>query len=119
MNLLPEDAIILKRLFSRPDEWIDPYDFHQSNLLSPGQLARSIRKLLSEVLIEYQQERIRLTSYGREWTIANKSKFYKVNKSWKDVPSEFKRPRLNIDEVYLPENINKINFLPRKRQEKN
>jgi len=115
MNLLPEDGIILKRLFASGDELIEPYEFHRVYSLSPGQIARTVHKLFDAKLIEQLEGKLRLTIDGKKWVTANKMAFYKINKIWKDIPAAYLGDRIEIDDVYLPEKINSITFIRRKR----
>lgn len=110
MKLQPEDSIVLKLLLRAPNHTRRVYDIHAEFLLSPGQLARSIQKLLDETLIVHEHGTVKLTDSAVEWLIKNRSIFYKVNKTWKDIPNNFRGPKLGAEEIYLPENINNFNF---------
>jgi DNA-binding PadR family transcriptional regulator len=80
------------------------YYFHQKYRLSPGQLSRSIRKLVSLEYIIIDDDNIELTPKGQKILYKERNKIFRKNEheSWLKVQDFRKAKNLKIDEFYNP-----------------
>jgi hypothetical protein len=62
---------IIRALF-RSDTWVDSFILHEKYMLSPGQLAHAVRKLLALEIVEMNGLSLRLNDKGRKWVFANR-----------------------------------------------
>lgn len=105
MIFFSEDIEFLREIFEVKK--ISPYHFHQKYLLSPAQMARTLRKFLNLEVIEFKDNEAILTKTGESWIIENRKKiFMNSNKYWKQVPEYMKQESLEINEVYKPNRKN-------------
>jgi DNA-binding PadR family transcriptional regulator len=90
MFIHSEDREILRDLYSSIES-IDVYQFHDKYMLSPGQVARVIRKYEKSGVIEMEGGSISITKMGRKWLIKNRREiFFSVNRdAWEHIPDEF------------------------------
>lgn len=103
MKLFSEDILLLKELFKTGKTEL--YFFHEKFMLSPAQLARSLRKFENEGLLIVKEKQVSLTDVGKEWIFENRKNLF-VNereKYWKKVPENMKVPQLGINQLYKPE----------------
>jgi len=89
-----EDREILRHLWAEHDP-VKVYLFHEKYLLSPGQIARILRKYSAENIIEIHGDRIALTERGRRWILRNRREiFMHVSaKPWKSIPDVFRNSK--------------------------
>jgi len=102
MYFFSEDIIILRELFSKGSSTI--YYFHEKYLLSPGQLARSLNKLIEMNIAQLNDDELKITDFGIKWTISNRKKIFLEEKElfWKEIPDYMKRDQLVINQMYKP-----------------
>ncbi|CAL2080800.1 helix-turn-helix domain-containing protein [Tenacibaculum sp. 190524A05c] len=107
MKFFSEDIEFVKELFD--SKQVNLYHFHEKYLLSPAQLARTIKKFREEGIIELNDDKISLTTKGEKWIICSRKKLFlnERNKYWKEVPLEMKQESIMINEFYKP-NRNKL-----------
>ena len=99
-----EDREILLVLF-KEKKGVDIYTFHEKYLLSPGQIARVVRKYKIEGVLDFDGEKIILTEYGRNWLIRNRLQVLMGKRAhpWKVIPEEFKQEKISLDYTFLPD----------------
>ncbi|HZV71033.1 MAG TPA: hypothetical protein VFG10_15875 [Saprospiraceae bacterium] len=116
MEFYSEDVEFLKELYLRKK--VDIYFFHEKYMLSPPQLARSIRKFETQNIIIIEGRSIVLTEYGGDWIFGNRKNIFLSEKTkyWKVIPSEMEQKTIAINELYKPER-NKIDIEIYKRIE--
>lgn len=80
------------------------YYFHDKYLFSPGQLARSINKLIKKKIIICEDQYISATSEGNDWILANRKKifFHIKNKYWKKIPDHMLAKEHALNKPYKP-----------------
>ncbi|MDH5426045.1 MAG: hypothetical protein OEY29_13715 [Gammaproteobacteria bacterium] len=85
-----EDREILRDLFINNDV-LCLYKFHEKYLLSPGQIARVIRKYIKNNIFETNENTIKLTEHGKKWVYNNRNDIFRapLNELWKQVPAGF------------------------------
>ena len=90
MKLYSEDIEFLKELYER--KHVDIYFFHEKYMLSPAQLARTIKKFTDKEIVEFEENLVTLTLKGEKWILSKrKSLFLKEkNKYWKDIAKVMK-----------------------------
>lgn len=73
---------------------MDLYQCHQTNLISPIELAAIIKEEISKGRIQLNDDktRITLTDYGRKWIETNKLYLFaeEKEKEWRHVPEDMK-----------------------------
>lgn len=104
MRITKIDIKILVDLYKSVDG-LSPYTFYQRYQLSPATIFKSASKFIRKEYILDEKEKFVLTLLGRKFIEKNKFKFSK-NK-FERIPNEFKVPKLEINEPYLP-NITKL-----------
>lgn len=102
MNFYSEDIIIMREVFSKSS--VSIYFLHEKYLFSPGQLARSIDKLISLNVINLTKEDINITDYGIKWILSNRNRLFlsEKNQYWKSVPEYMKCEQLDVNNIYKP-----------------
>ncbi|WP_321289383.1 hypothetical protein [uncultured Sunxiuqinia sp.] len=107
MKFYSEDIEFVKELFEKKQ--VNLYLFHEKYLLSPAQLARTIKKFLEEEVVELNNDKVSLTPKGERWIICNRKALFlnEKKKYWKEVPVEMKQESIGINEFYKP-NRNKL-----------
>jgi predicted transcriptional regulator len=103
MEFYSEDIEFIKELFERKK--VTLYLFHEKYLLSPAQLARTIKKFLDEGIVELNKEEVSLTPNGEIWIICNRKALFLIekNKYWKEIPIEMNQIPIGINEYYNPD----------------
>lgn len=99
-----EDREILLVLF-KEKQGIDIYTFHEKYLLSPGQIARVVRKYQIEGVLDFDGKNISLTQHGKNWLIRNRLKVLQGKRElpWKVIPEDFKQEKISLDHSNLPD----------------
>jgi len=89
-----EDREILRHLYAAHVP-VDVYYFHERYQLSPGQIARVIRKYSSEDKIVIVDDSIELTEKGRRWVLRNRRQIFMSGSArpWKQIPDEFRNTK--------------------------
>lgn len=98
-----EDREILRILYGLSSS-VDIFYFHEKYRLSPGQVARVIRKYLADELIYYKDDKLLLSELGRRWLLKNRRQIFWgiADKKWKDIPKEFRVEVSNDHDTKLP-----------------
>ena len=99
-----EDREILLALY-KEKKGSDIYAFHEKYLLSPGQIARVVRKYHKEGVIDFDGKNILLTQYGRNWLIVNRLQVFRGKRTlpWKVIPEDFKQEKVSLNQTTLPD----------------
>lgn len=87
-----EDIIIIKGLMETGT--LDLYSIHQRFLLSPAQIVRSLQRLHSIGILEYDAEKAKITEFGESWIIANRKELFLKQKKryWALVKDSYRFP---------------------------
>ena len=103
MTIWPEDRIIIRELYQNRG-WINLYSIHLNYLLSPGQMGRSVRKLLIYQVIEQKGLNIRFNEKGFIWVLKNKKEIFltKSNRYWLQLPQDMVKREREKDTPYMP-----------------
>lgn len=106
MDLFSEDIEFLKELYYR--DQVEIYFFHEKYMLSPAQLARTIRKFEAEGIIVINDSTISVTTKGKKWIFAKRKELFlgQRTKYWKTIPLEMKQFKIDINEPYKPRSSN-------------
>lgn len=90
MIITSADLCILKRLFIS-NEPISMYLFHQDFGLSPVHLSSFVNKFGNDDLLSINNDKIALTSKGKQWIIQNRKKLFLTNRTceWKNIPQDW------------------------------
>jgi len=104
LELGNDEILVIKELFES-NLPLGPYHFHSKFLMSPGQIASSIRKLSELQIIETDHAGLKLTSTGRSLIYKQRMVIFSAERSleWKKVPSRMEREKtLSINTPYMP-----------------
>jgi hypothetical protein len=96
------DIEVLRELY-RNDK-VDLYRFHQLYSLPPGQLAKTINRLMELRVLELVDDSVQLTDFGRRWVVANRRLIFLRDRAqeWKDIPENMRQDRMPINSLYKP-----------------
>ena len=85
------DREFIKHAFAAEKSGLDLYLLHERYLLSPGQISRSLRKMLELGLVTYANGRVAFSSRGRVWIVKNRVKIFYAREElpWKKMPSTY------------------------------
>jgi len=88
-------------------EKLDWYYLHEKYRLSPGQLSRSIKKLINLKFITLGDEFVAITKEGLISLISQRNKFLRKNKDefWTILQEERKGKKIKLNQFYLPNSI--------------
>ncbi len=91
MVLSSSEKIILLNLF-KSNKSFAIYSFYTEFSFSPAQLSRFTRKFLKKDIISLDDDKMRMTEFGRNWIIKNRKElFLKPRKrDWIYIPDEWK-----------------------------
>jgi DNA-binding PadR family transcriptional regulator len=114
-NVQSEDRILIKLLFVK--KILDIYELHTKYKLSPGQIARSLEKLLADNLLHIVEKEnsimVSLTDFGRTWLIENGNwvLFGSRTLHWKEIPKSFMRQSTSESKPFIPRTIELRRFV--------
>lgn len=101
-KLSPIERNLLVAL-SRSERGLNAYSLFSRFKCSPGELFQAINRLARRELLETQESQVSLTKKGYEWIITNgKYLMLSGEKKWREVPDEFRRPKLRPRERFIP-----------------
>lgn len=103
MNLLPEDIEFIRAIITQKN--VSLYHFHEKYMLSPAQLAKTIKKFESIDIVKMSnQYAIKLTVFGRKWIIKNRKLIFlsEKDKYWKIIPEYMLCNSIEINQTYKP-----------------
>lgn len=102
MKLNNQNTRILKYLF-KADQGLFTFTLFQRLNVSPKDLFESMVALQELDLINEENDRLSLTSKGKEFIINNKLSSSSINK-FEKIPNAFIGRKIDINEFYLPKN---------------
>jgi hypothetical protein len=106
-----EDREILRGLYKAQGPLELSY-FHERYLLSPGQLARVIRKYASMGVLAFEEGKIYLTEIGYRFVISKRGYIFgrATERIWEEIPDEFRMPIEPMTSYYIPneKDLNKL-----------
>ena len=91
MVLSSSEKIILLNLF-KSNKSVHIYSFYAKFSLSPAQLSRFTRKFLKMDIISIADDKMRMTEFGRGWTIKYRKKLFLMprKRDWIYIPDKWK-----------------------------
>lgn len=96
-----EDREILRHLYA-VHQPVAVYFFHEKYLLSPGQIARVVRKYSDNGIIAVERDSIILTENGRRWVLRNRRQIFMSirTRPWSQIPDEFRNTKIRAGEDF-------------------
>lgn len=103
--------MLLRALSEKND--LDLYEWHQTSLVSPIELATVLKEGMEKGLLAFNQDgcNVALTPYGQEWLKVNGTKMFgeEGEKSWKEMPQEMTWQNDDMfEEIYISDDLKKL-----------
>jgi hypothetical protein len=101
---------LLRDLFKAPGG-LELFHFHEKYQVTPAQILVAVEPLLRLGVIESEAHRIRLTTYGRKWVVANRARIFlqSIDQFWKTPPVALSADRIEPFEPYVPKHRSSLN----------
>lgn len=82
---------------------LTPFHFYHRFNLSPGQISTAVRSLEKQGLATFDNNYFSITPEGQSFVLKSRMHLYgQPVRPWRQVPNEYKRPRLEANQPYLP-----------------
>jgi hypothetical protein len=98
------DRTILRTLYKLHDTPLSLLQLHNESGFSLAQLGGFVSKFINNGIVDFRDESISLTAFGKKWLIANRVKIFysRVPYDWRDIPGEMRINRRDMNSPYLP-----------------